>query len=77
MKQKKFSEIIRFLDTGFEIENVKNFCVDMTFLADKGYYDSFYVRKDIVDKVIVSLCRKNKSNVLLIGEPGVGKTAIV
>ncbi len=77
MKQKKFREIIRFLDTGFEIENVKNFCVDMTFLADKGYYDSFYVRKDIVDKVIVSLCRKNKSNVLLIGEPGVGKTAIV
>ena len=77
MKQKKFSDIIRFLNTGLDIENIKNFCVDMTFLADKGYYDSFYVRKEIVDKVIVSLCRKNKSNVMLIGEPGVGKTAIV
>jgi len=47
--------------------------VDMTAKT----YDSVIGREKEVDKLIEILCRKNKSNPLLLGEPGVGKTAVV
>jgi ATP-dependent Clp protease ATP-binding subunit ClpA len=57
--------------------NLEDFCTDMTDLAKKGVIGDVFCRDDEIGKVIVALLRKVKSNPLLIGEPGVGKTAIV
>lgn len=54
-----------------------SFCVDMTDLASKNKYDPIISRDDEIEQAITILCRRNKSNPLLIGSPGVGKTAIV
>ena len=77
MKQRKFKELMRFLPTKFSIEKIKQYCVDLTYLADKGYLNTTYCKTDVMEKMIVVLCRRVKSNVMLIGDPGVGKTAIV
>ena len=77
MKQRKFKELMRFLPTKFSIETIKQYCVDLTYLADKGYLNTTYCKTDVMKKMIVALCRRVKSNVMLIGDPGVGKTAIV
>jgi len=51
--------------------------VNMNALAKKGKYDSLIGREKEVESVIQSLSRKKKNSPLLIGEPGVGKTAVV
>ncbi len=54
-----------------------HFCRDLTDLATQGKLDPTIGRKDEIDRVIEILCRRKKNNPVLIGEPGVGKTAIV
>ncbi len=54
-----------------------HFCRDLTDLAGQGKLDPTIGRKDEIDRVIEILCRRKKNNPVLIGEPGVGKTAIV
>lgn len=49
---------------------------DLTELARKGKIDPVIGRKDEIERVIQILCRRTKNNPCLIGEPGVGKTAI-
>ena len=56
---------------------VSELCLDMTALAAGGDLNQTFCRESEIDSVILSLMRKIKSNPLLIGEPGVGKTAIV
>lgn len=56
---------------------LQSLCVNMTELARNDYYDPVITRDEEIEKTITILCRKNKSNPLLVGEPGVGKTAIV
>lgn len=53
------------------------FCRDLTLLASEGALDPVIGRSDEIDRVVQVLCRRKKSNPVLIGEPGVGKTAIV
>jgi ATP-dependent Clp protease ATP-binding subunit ClpA len=53
------------------------YCIDFNEKAAKGELSPVFCRDDEIEKVIVSLMKKNKANPLLIGEPGVGKTAIV
>jgi len=53
------------------------FCSDLTEKARAGQIGEVFCRDGLVDRMIVSLMRKVKSNPLLVGEPGVGKTAIV
>lgn len=53
------------------------FCRDLTLLASEGTLDPVIGRKREIDRVVQVLCRRKKSNPVLIGEPGVGKTAIV
>ena len=53
------------------------FYKDLTDLAEHNLLPPFFGRDDVVDNVVSVLCRKIKSNVILLGEPGVGKTAIV
>ncbi len=62
-KQKKY----KFLDT---------YCRNLTKRASDGKLDRIIGREKELDRIIQILCRRQKNNPCLIGEPGVGKTAI-
>src|SRR3954452_22975701 len=50
---------------------------DLTYLAKKNELDPVIGRKNEIERVIQVLCRRTKNNPVLLGEAGVGKTAIV
>ncbi len=52
------------------------FCVDLNAKARKGEVDPLIGRHAEVERAIQVLCRRRKNNPLLVGDPGVGKTAI-
>ncbi len=56
---------------------LKAFGRDLTELARKGDLDPVIGRKSEIERVIQILCRRTKNNPVLLGEAGVGKTAIV
>lgn len=56
---------------------LEKYCRDMTALARQGKMDPVIGRDEEIRRVMQVLSRKTKNNPVLIGEPGVGKTAIV
>ncbi|KAJ0988690.1 hypothetical protein J5N97_007046 [Dioscorea zingiberensis] len=52
------------------------FCVDLTARAAQGLIDPVIGRDTEVQRIVQILCRRTKNNPILLGEPGVGKTAI-
>ncbi|MCV6823681.1 MULTISPECIES: ATP-dependent Clp protease ATP-binding subunit ClpA [Halocynthiibacter] len=52
------------------------YCVDLNVKAAKGDVDPLIGRSHEVERCIQVLCRRRKNNPLLVGDPGVGKTAI-
>ncbi|ETA51835.2 ATP-dependent Clp protease ATP-binding subunit ClpA [Ponticoccus alexandrii] len=52
------------------------YCVDLNVKAEKGEVDPLIGRAHEVERCIQVLCRRRKNNPLLVGDPGVGKTAI-
>ena len=50
---------------------------DLTEMCREGKMDPVIGRKEEVERLILILCRRRKNNPVLIGEAGVGKTAIV
>ena len=54
-----------------------HFCRDLTALAAEGALDPTIGRASEIERVMEILARRKKNNPVLIGEPGVGKTAIV
>jgi ATP-dependent Clp protease ATP-binding subunit ClpC len=56
---------------------LKAFGRDLTEIARKGEMDPVIGRKSEIERVIQILCRRTKNNPVLLGEAGVGKTAIV
>lgn len=54
-----------------------HFCRDLTTLASEGQLDPTIGRAKEIERVMEVLSRRKKNNPVLIGEPGVGKTAIV
>ena len=52
------------------------FCVNLNEKAEEGDVDPLIGRSHEVDRCIQVLCRRRKNNPLLVGDPGVGKTAI-
>ncbi|MBI1987780.1 MAG: ATP-dependent chaperone ClpB [Nitrospinae bacterium] len=58
-------------------QSLERYCRDLTELARKGKLDPVIGRDDEIRRVIQVLSRRTKNNPVLIGEPGVGKTAIV
>ena len=54
-----------------------HFCRDLTQLASEGQLDPTIGRAKEIERVMEVLTRRKKNNPVLIGEPGVGKTAIV
>ncbi len=58
-------------------EALKKYCMDLTERARAGKLDPVIGRDDEIRRAIQVLQRRSKNNPVLIGEPGVGKTAIV
>ncbi|MCE8421324.1 AAA family ATPase, partial [Rhodovulum sulfidophilum] len=55
---------------------LSKYCVDLNVKARKGDVDPLIGREHEVERCIQVLCRRRKNNPLLVGDPGVGKTAI-
>ncbi|MCR5145773.1 MAG: ATP-dependent Clp protease ATP-binding subunit [Clostridia bacterium] len=91
--QKVYSEISKVLDEDDFIQNdlidnkyvgsynstptLNQFGADLTKQAREGKLDPVIGRKDEIERVIQILSRRTKNNPCLIGEPGVGKTAVI
>ena len=58
-------------------ENLKKFAKNLNEMAESGKIDPVIGREDEVERVIQILLRRTKNNPILIGDPGVGKTAII
>jgi len=56
---------------------ISKFCTDYNQKAIDGELNPIFCRDSEIDHIIVSLLKKNNSNPILIGEPGVGKSVIV
>ncbi|MCA0372940.1 MAG: ATP-dependent Clp protease ATP-binding subunit ClpA [Proteobacteria bacterium] len=57
-------------------DSLTNYCVDLNEKAMTGEVDPLIGREAEVERAIQILCRRQKNNPLLVGDPGVGKTAI-
>jgi ATP-dependent Clp protease ATP-binding subunit ClpB len=64
-------------DSEGQRESLKKYCMDLTERARQGKLDPVIGRDDEIRRAIQVLQRRSKNNPVLIGEPGVGKTAIV
>ena len=60
-----------------ETEALDKFSRDMTALAKQGKFDPIVGREQEIERIIRILSRRTKNNPCLMGDPGVGKTAIV
>ena len=78
-------EVISHRNTGTEEETkekkkeetyLDKFTIELVALAETGKIDPVVGRVDEIERVMQTLCRRKKNNPLLVGEPGVGKTAI-
>lgn len=52
------------------------YCRDLTRRAAEGQLDPVFCRESELDRMVEILCRRQKNNPCLVGEPGVGKTAL-
>lgn len=59
-----------------QLTNLKNFAIDLCDRAKQGKLDPVIGRDEEIRRVLQILSRRTKNNPILIGEPGVGKTAI-
>lgn len=57
-------------------KSIRNYCTNLTQKARDGQIDAIIGRDKEINRTIQILCRRTKNNPVLIGEPGVGKTAI-
>lgn len=58
------------------LQTLEKFCKNLTNLAKEGKLDPVIGRDEEIRRTMQVLCRRTKNNPMLIGEPGVGKTAI-
>ena len=64
-------------DPESQYEALEKYCKDMTAMAHQGKLDPVIGRDEEIRRIMQVLSRRTKNNPVLIGEPGVGKTAIV
>lgn len=74
--EKVLSEDSGKSDKSVSLGDLDGFAVDLNEKARQGKIDPVIGRNDEINRVIQILSRRNKNNPVLIGEPGVGKTAI-
>jgi len=55
---------------------LEEYCDNLNDLASEGKIDPVIGRSDEIDEISQVMAKRNKSNILLVGDPGVGKTAI-
>jgi ATP-dependent Clp protease ATP-binding subunit ClpA len=55
---------------------LEEYCDDLTEWARQGKIDPIIGRNSEIDEIVHILAKRNKSNILMVGDPGVGKTAI-
>ena len=65
------------MNTSNKTENLQKFAINLCERAQQGKLDPVIGRDDEIRRVLQILSRRTKNNPILIGEPGVGKTAIV
>jgi ATP-dependent Clp protease ATP-binding subunit ClpA len=63
-------------ESKIEANNELEFLIDLNSLAESNKIDQLIGRKDEIERIIQILARRTKNNPLLVGESGVGKTAI-
>ncbi|MEG1612795.1 MAG: ATP-dependent Clp protease ATP-binding subunit [Clostridia bacterium] len=59
------------------VKELEGFGIDLTMRAKENKLDPVIGREKEIERIIQALCRRTKNNPVLIGEPGVGKSAIV
>ena len=77
IKTLRGGESVQSANSEGQREALHKYCVDLTERAKKGKLDPVIGRDDEIRRAIQVLQRRTKNNPVLIGEPGVGKTAIV
>ena len=77
MKKVRGTQKVDSKDAENTYQALKKYSTDLTEVARRGKLDPVIGRDDEVRRIIQVLNRKTKNNPVLIGEPGVGKTAII
>ena len=77
VNQKKVVENQKKLGSFNQTTTLNQFGTDLTKQAMEGKLDPVVGRKEEIERVIQILSRRTKNNPCLIGEPGVGKTAVI
>uniref|UniRef100_A0A0G4HVL5 Clp R domain-containing protein n=1 Tax=Chromera velia CCMP2878 TaxID=1169474 RepID=A0A0G4HVL5_9ALVE len=77
VKQLKGSKKVTSATGDKTFDALNKYGIDLTALAESGKLDPVIGREDEIRRVIRVLSRRTKNNPVLIGEPGVGKTAVV
>ena len=72
----EFEEEAQTADDDGKESALAKYCVDLNSKARKGDVDPLIGREHEVERCVQVLCRRRKNNPLLVGDPGVGKTAI-
>lgn len=67
----------KYIKDKTRLKYLSRFGEDLTEMAKQGKLDTVIGRDQEIERIITVLCRRTKSNPVLIGEAGVGKTAIV
>lgn len=67
----------QFLTSASSSKILDQYSVDLNELSKSGLYDNLYSYGNYVERIEEILCRRTKSSVVLVGEAGVGKTALV
>ena len=75
--REEFAKSRNLAKTGSATPTLDQYSRDLTEMAEEGLLDPVIGRKQETERVIQILSRRGKNNPCLIGEPGVGKTAIV
>ena len=77
IEQLRAGESVRDSNAEDNRQALETYCIDLTAQAEQGKLDPVIGRDDEIRRAIQVLQRRTKNNPVLIGEPGVGKTAIV
>ncbi len=76
-EHKEVSEVVSGEETPAPGGFIEKYCQDFTQKAKEGKIDPVFGREDEINQIIDVLARRRKNNPILVGEPGVGKTAVI
>ena len=77
LKSVRGNQTVDSQDPESKSRTLEKYCKDLTALARQDKIDPVIGRDEEIRRVMQVLCRRTKNNPVIIGEPGVGKTAIV